>query len=156
MNTTGDGCEEKFFFWLAIGMFVLVTLVIPVTAFVFDREGAGLAILLIGLAAFFSPFSSFFGVDDNKIVDILIYGCFSMGVILFLRSIILYIRDLFVKDPQSGMAEVLAIPVAAVVYGLIFFPLAEKLSKGGQQILRQVVKFLVILIVSGLVYLIYR
>ena len=154
MDTTGDGCIN-FFVWLAIGLMVLFTLVLPVTAFYFDPEG-GSPFLILGLAAFSYWIASFFDFEDHKVFSIVLKGSLGIGVILLVRLLFLYVRDTFSRDPRSGMAEVLAIPVAIVVYGLVFWLLSGWLSEDNWRILRPILKFLICLIISVLVYLIYR
>jgi len=155
MDTTGDGCAD-FTAWLGIGLLVLMTLVVPVAVFIFDREGFGLPALFLGLTIFLSLIAWYFDFEDNKVFSVIQYGSGGIGVILLFRFIFLYIRDTFVRDARSGMAEALAIPVAVVVYGLVIWLLPEGLSAGKQKSILLVVKLSVFLIISGLVYLIYR
>lgn len=155
MDTTGDGCTN-FFVWLAIGLLVLLTLVFPVAAFIIDPDRAGLPVMILGLAAFSHLIAWFFGFEDHKVFGIVWYGFTGIGVILVIRLILLHIRDTFARDPRSGMAEALAIPVSVVIYGLALWLLPAGLSEGNRKIVRQVLRFLILLVISGLVYLIYR
>jgi hypothetical protein len=155
MDTTGDGCSN-FFMWLAIVLVVIVTLVLPVAAFISDPAGGGAPFLIIGLAAFSYLIAWFWGFEEHKLFGIVLYGSLGIGVVLFVRLLFLDIRDTFARDPRSGMAEILAIPVAVLVYGLALWLLPQRLSEGTWRILRPILKWLAFLIISGLVYLIYR
>ena len=159
MDTTGDGCTN-FFMWLAVGvavlMFFVLPVVLPLLAFLSNRDENNFLVLLVGLTIFIAVVAGYFELLEHKRIRIFLYGVFGIGILAFFRLIFLHIRDTFAKDARSGMAELLAIPVGVVVYGLVIWLLPTGVSEGKRKILLQWVKLLVFLIISGLVYLIYR
>lgn len=154
MDTTGEGCAN-FFVWLGVGLVVLLTLVVPIAAFLLNPQ-EGLPFLFLGIPVFAYFLAGFLGFENHKVFLGALYGSIGIGVILLLRLIFLQVRETFAKDAPSGMAEALAIPVAVVVYGLVLWLLPKGLGEGKRKILSPILKFIVFLILSALVYLIYR
>jgi len=160
MSGTGESCSEKFIMWLAIGLMVFIVFVVPVVvplvAFMFNRDAGSLLLLILGLAIFSSIIAVYFDFWDRGIYRYIFYGIAGIGVLALVGVVIPQIRDTFAKDTKSGVAELIAIPVALVVYGLVTMLVPVGASEGYRKLLLGVARLLTILIISVLIYLIYR